>query len=189
MKSALILILLTACSAAKPAVTQPGGARVTRVLTEEDLENVQEPAKEELGGLCGEASSLIRGSFTRPRADQEMLSVREGTCGEHPRNLLVILEEGREVWRGDGAPAVRAMDIDGDGQDEWLKLWKDCRGEECRTEAWLARAGGDIIHVEGAEERYCGATGMIRWTSVSVLVKDGVMKVATGEHWKKCGQD
>ncbi len=196
MKPALAAILLTtACSAARPPAGPAPEARVTQVLTEEDLTRKWEPSEEEASmarraapqGECAEPTSLIRGSFTRPGAKQVMLSIKAGPCdGPWSKHILVVLEGGREVWRADGATAVRAMDVDGDGQDEWLKLWRDYRSEDYRAEAWLSRTSGDILHIADAEEWHCGANGQVRWTSVSVLVRAGRAEVARGEHWRGC---
>lgn len=199
MKTALILAaaLATACSAAasRPRTGPAAQERTTQVLTEEDLRRQWEPGEEEKvmaraaapEDECAEATSLVRGSFTRPGARQAILSVRAGPCdGPGSRNVLVVYEGGREVWRADGAPAVRAMDVDGDGQDEWLKLWRDCRAQECRAEAWLSGADGDILHVEDAEERHCGESGMVRWTSVSVRATGADIREARTEHWREC---
>jgi len=196
MRANLILIaaLTAACARGQGPEAPVADARVVQVLSLEDLE-AREAGEEAQARAraafpeeeCAVATSEIGGSFTRAGADQTMTSVTAGPCsGPGSRNELVVHEAGREVWRGDGAPAVRAVDVDGDGQDEFVKVWKDCRGDQCRAEAWLSRTSGDVLHVEDAEEQHCEAVGRVRWTSVSLLIRGRQAEVARSEHWREC---
>ncbi len=84
--------------------------------------------------------SSIYGSFTGPGAAETMYSAQLSRCNDLPsspkRHFLLIYLGGREVWRTPAPEAVRAVDVDGDHQDEWIEVFSQCNGE-CVTEAWV----------------------------------------------------
>lgn len=84
--------------------------------------------------------SSVRGSFTAPGLAETVYSVQLSRCDGLPtspkRHFLLVYLGGREVWRTPAPEAVRATDVNGDGQDEWVEVYSQCRGE-CTTEAWV----------------------------------------------------
>ncbi len=166
-----------------PILVQDGSerpiSRETEVLTLEDLiGETKEPAEsqEVLGkSFSGDAgkyvTSRIDGSFTGAGRRQSMYSV--GSEGDVQRTL-VVYEADSEVWRAEGeATAKRAVDVDGDGQDEWVETASSCRGD-CTTEAWVMgaeKAGTKVLSsVPEALVSTCGEDGgEIRWTSLSFV--------------------
>jgi hypothetical protein len=152
---AVIMTALTGCAArqtdAIAALPAPG-----YVLAREDVEAKPDavPEREAVQVVrasfpgeraeCGPGvtkawvKSSIRGSFTAPGSDQVMYFVRSYECDGLPsqhRDELVVYQGGREVWRTAGNEPVRAIDEDGDGQDEWVEVVGKC-DPECGAEAW-----------------------------------------------------
>lgn len=122
---------------------------------------------------CSYVTAAVRGSFTEAGRAQVMYSVRSDGCGGRGAGTVVVYEEGREVRRYEGAAtARRAVDLDGDGKDEWVETSSSCK-EECRTEAWIMRTDGEkaveVVHVESAQVDECSSEGVIRWTSVEYV--------------------
>lgn len=152
---AVVLAALTGCAARQTtAVLPPRPApayEITRedvgakpdVVPEHEAEQVarasfpKERAKCSDGATRAWVKSSISGSFTAPGARQVMYFVRSYECDGLPsqhRDELVVYQGGREVWRTTGNEPVRAMDVDGDGQDEWVEVQGKC-DPECGAEA------------------------------------------------------
>jgi hypothetical protein len=158
----LALVGLTGCAASPAVAVSPLPPPSSAVLTPEDVRakpdavpegESRQVARSSFPGAtvdCTDSdedsrdevwiSSSVRGSFTAPNLVETMYSAQLSKCNDLPsspksRFLLVYLG-GREVWRTSAPEAVRATDVDGDGQDEWVEVYSQCRGE-CTTEAWL----------------------------------------------------
>lgn len=165
-----------------PILVQNGSerpvSRETEVLTLEDLiGETKEPAEAQgvlrrsfSGDTRKYVTFRIDGSFTGAGRKQSMYSI--GSDGEVQRTL-VVYEAGSEVWRAEGeATAKRAVDVDGDGQDEWVETASSCRGD-CTADAWIMRAeraGTKVLSsVPAALVSTCGEDGgEIKWTSLSL---------------------
>lgn len=145
--------------------------------------------------------SSIRGSFTGPGLDQTMYSVQLTDCDSLPsdphRNFLVVVQAGREVWRTLAPEAVRAVEVDGDGQDEWLELSRPNGGQcggACVTEAWVERyrhgESAAVAHVEKAEESGCMAPELEDRKRKRILVtierRGTHLRVVPSEHVEQC---
>lgn len=141
--------------------------------------------------------SSIHGSFTGPGLDQTMYYVVVSKCGGLPSehtDYTVVFQGGREVYRDTGAEPVRAMDVDGDGQDEWLELYGRC-DDVCATEAWVyGYRGGKTkqrVHVERAQESDCqtmadGQHGTIKQVTVTVSRRGSHLHEMRSEHMEPC---
>lgn len=187
------------------ALAVSASSRTVEVLSKNDLWSVSaevkeaaEVARESFLGSTTECSAdpeddrrgvqvqrAIQGSFTSKGAKETMYSVRISRCNDLPsapaEHYLVVYREGAEVWRTVAPEAVRAVDVDGDGQDEWLELSRWCAGT-CRTEAWVAgiRRGEakTLHHVKEAERSDC-TDGGSSVTTTTLTVTDGVEKRST----------
>lgn len=142
--------------------------------------------------------SSIRGSFTAPGLSETMYSAQLSRCNDVPsapkQNLLIVYLGGREVWRTIAPEAVRAVDVDGDGQDEWLELANQCN-DGCSTEAWVQgyRRGTPVtvVHVERAQESDCstmadGEHGHTKRVSVSLVRQGSKLRETRSEHVEAC---
>ncbi len=112
-----------------PEVPEAEGASVLRGSFPEAVRKCAE------GLTQASVMSSIRGSFTAPGRDQTMYYVVVLGCDEPPsakRDVLVTYEDGREVRREAGYQPVRAVDPDGDGQDEWVERRTRC-DDTCAT--------------------------------------------------------
>lgn len=163
---------------------EPVVRRGKEVVSLYDLEKepaVPKEAKEILsrsfhGDGCRSVASKIEGSFTGRGRKQTMFSVKNG-CGM-ASGTSVVYEGGREVWRSENeAVAVRAVDVDGDGQDEWVEVESSCK-YDCSSEAWLVGVqygmSQTLLDVQEAQVSHCeGKEGKIVWKHV-VAREDGV---------------
>ena len=148
-------------------------------------------------GPTARVKSSVRGSFTGPGLHQSMYYVVVSKCGGLPSehtDYTVVFQSGREVYRDTGAEPVRAMDVDGDGQDEWLELHGRC-DDMCATEAWVyGHSGGKsklFVHVERAQESDCqtmadGVHGQIKQVSVSLVRQRGKLLEMRSERVEAC---
>lgn len=84
--------------------------------------------------------SSVHGSFTGAGVRETMYSAQLSRCNDLPsapkQHFILVYLGGVEVWRAAAPEAVKAVDVDGDGKDEWLEVYNQCRGE-CTTEAWI----------------------------------------------------
>lgn len=142
--------------------------------------------------------SSIRGSFTGPNLDQTMYSVQLEGCDDLPsapkERMLLVYQNGRETWRTTGAEAVRAVDVDGDGQDEWLERATQYGGQcvaGCNTDVWVVRhSRGNavtIVQVEGAEEPNCDEPGgKTRRVSLTAIRRGTAFRIVKSEQVDAC---
>lgn len=147
----------------------------------------------ELAGECGSSvTASIEGSFTEAEKDQVMYSVDLFPCDGSVRggkSLLVVYEGDSEVARMEGGRAVRAIDVDGDGQDEWTETALSCVPETgvCTTSFRTRNAEGRVFAEESkAVVNLCPAGGKIRWKSVTLRTRYGQSERAETRHYSDC---
>lgn len=96
------------------------------------------------------ARSSIRGSFTRPGVAETIYSVQLSRCNDlqsaPKKHVLLIYMGGKEVWRTEAPEAVRAKDVDGDGRDEWVEVYKDENVVEAWVQGWRDGKAVTIAH-------------------------------------------
>ncbi len=144
-----------------PALMAETGGAMPEEVPDGEAARVAAESFPGLGSECSDGAtrawvkSSVRGSFTRPRSHQVMYFVRTYGCDDLRTrgDEIVVYQGGREVWRTAGSEPVLAVDLDGDGKDEWVEESGRC-DPECGAERWArGYEGGRAVELAHASPR------------------------------------
>jgi hypothetical protein len=101
------------------------------------------------GDIVPTIVSVLHGSFTAPKLKETLYIVSVGECSapDELGSYRVVVTRDHDdriafVAPYAGTAAVRAINVDGDGVDEWVAISSSCVGGVCTETAAILRAAG-----------------------------------------------
>jgi hypothetical protein len=101
------------------------------------------------GDIVPSIVSVLHGSFTAPKLKETLYIIAVGECGlpDELESFRIVIARDRDekvafVAPYSGTSAVNAVNVDGDGIDEWVSISSSCLGGVCSETAAVLRASG-----------------------------------------------
>ncbi len=196
LMAAAMLSISCAAHGARETVKAVPDAEMVAMIPE-DLREEDMPPEVELNLRECDAGGVVKsieGSFTGPGRAQKLISaviIRCDRPGSRPERILVLTEGGKELARMQGGTATRALDVDGDGKDEWVEAVRDCRTPGgCSTSAsiFTARRGGkeEVSDLGEVARSYCEGGTRSVFRTVVIRRTAGTTREIREERWAEC---